>query len=259
MSDQKKASSKESRKCFLVGPIGEDGSENRIHADWVAHIVERALDSHQIEIIRADRIPSPGQITAQIIDHVMNAELVVADLTFLNANAFYELGIRHAVQKPTIHVFRNDQSIPFDVADSRAIPISYSHPSDVGKAVRAIKSAADNVFSADHKVWSPVTGAIAFGSLSHSDEDKDRLLAQLVDRVDRIEHRDMERISSEQKVKALADLGREVSNLYRGAETLDWKESDRNSYISSVWNHHVLRKSGRSNATDSSEDDGGEQ
>jgi hypothetical protein len=49
----------------------------------------------------------------------INAELVLADLTDLNANALYQLGIRHATQKPAIHVARFGTVLPFDNALSR--------------------------------------------------------------------------------------------------------------------------------------------
>ncbi len=39
---------------------------------------------------------------------------VVADLTGLNANAFYELGIRHSAEKPVIHIAKAHTPLPFD-------------------------------------------------------------------------------------------------------------------------------------------------
>lgn len=187
MAKTKVTSASGSDICFLIGPIGTANSEARVHADWIAHIVGEALEEFDLMVIRADQIPSPGQITAQIIDHVMNARLVIADLTFLNANAFYELGIRHAFQRPTIHLFRDGEDIPFDVADSRAIPISYKHPRDVEHAKHEIKRAAEQVYSSDYKVWSPVTGAIAYANLSTSDQETDRALAQVLAKVDALE------------------------------------------------------------------------
>jgi hypothetical protein len=48
----------------------------------------------------------------RMISDVINAELVVADLTDLNPNAFYELGIRHAKEGPTIHIARLGTILP---------------------------------------------------------------------------------------------------------------------------------------------------
>jgi hypothetical protein len=49
---------------------------------------------------RADEIKAPGDINSQIINRLMDAELVIADMSMHNANAFYELAIRHMVRLP---------------------------------------------------------------------------------------------------------------------------------------------------------------
>jgi hypothetical protein len=89
-----------SRKtCFVVGPIGDAGSAVRGHADWLLdEIIAPVFSEHfnEFDVIRADRISSPGMIDSQVINHLLDAELVVADLSFQNANAFYEVGLRQA-------------------------------------------------------------------------------------------------------------------------------------------------------------------
>jgi len=45
----------------------------------------------------------------------LDADLVIADMSLLNANAFYEIGLRHMERKPIIHMFRSGEVIPFDV------------------------------------------------------------------------------------------------------------------------------------------------
>ena len=96
--DAKKGSKKEPKKtCFVVGPIGADGTEVRDQADWLLEAVIRpALEPLGYDVIRSDGIAEPGLITEQVINLVRDADLVVADLTGHNANAFYELALRHA-------------------------------------------------------------------------------------------------------------------------------------------------------------------
>jgi hypothetical protein len=48
-------------------------------------------------------------------------DLVVADLTGQNPNVFYELAVRHAAGKPVVHLITSGESLPFDVANQRAI------------------------------------------------------------------------------------------------------------------------------------------
>ncbi len=49
--------------------------------------------------------------------------MVVADLTEHNANAFYELALRHMVKKPLVQIIRKGDPIPFDLAATRVLEI----------------------------------------------------------------------------------------------------------------------------------------
>ena len=50
----------------------------------------------------------PGSITTQIVDQILTAALVVADLTGHNANVLYELAIRHVVRKPVVQLIQKE-------------------------------------------------------------------------------------------------------------------------------------------------------
>ena len=108
------------RVCFFISPIGEEGSEDRKHSDAVlASFVEPMMDEHRLRIVRADKITEPGMISSQVLKHIVRSRLVVADLSFHNPNVFYELAIRHATGKPTVHIIREGDPIPFDVKNFR--------------------------------------------------------------------------------------------------------------------------------------------
>ena len=52
--------------CFYVTPIGSDGTAERLHSDlFLRSIVEPAIESLQLKVVRADQIPKPGTITQQ--------------------------------------------------------------------------------------------------------------------------------------------------------------------------------------------------
>ena len=113
--------------CFFIAPIGDEGSEERMHSDlFLGQIVEPVLTQLGFKVIRADKINSAGMITSQIIEHIINSEIVVADLSFHNPNVFYELSLRHAQNKPTIHIIRKCDKIPFDINTFRTITIDDS-------------------------------------------------------------------------------------------------------------------------------------
>jgi hypothetical protein len=73
--------------------------------------------------VRADQIGKPGMITAQVIEHLANARVVIADLSFHNPNVFYEVALRHACRKPIVQLIRTIDPIPFDLDQFRTIRI----------------------------------------------------------------------------------------------------------------------------------------
>jgi len=102
------------KQCFVIGPIGDEGTPERIHADWlyqgiILPVFQKDLPDWTVE--RADKIATPGMITSQIINRLHDVALVIADLSFHNANAFYELSVRHKVGKPIIHMIRKGEKI----------------------------------------------------------------------------------------------------------------------------------------------------
>lgn len=110
--------------CFYVSPIGSEDSEQREHADlFLGSFVEPALRDFDLTVVRADQIGKAGMITAQVIEHLANARIVIADLSFHNPNVFYEIALRHAVRKPIVQIIRAADPIPFDLDQLRTIRI----------------------------------------------------------------------------------------------------------------------------------------
>src|SRR5437870_4750918 len=90
-------------ECFFIAPIGADGSDERQRSDGVLnYIVAPAVEKLGLEVIRADRIAKPGQITLQVIEHVLRARGGVADVTGANPNVYYELAVRHTAKLPVV-------------------------------------------------------------------------------------------------------------------------------------------------------------
>ncbi|WP_308491864.1 hypothetical protein [Microbacterium terrisoli] len=112
------------KTCFVVSPIGAADSIERKHADlMLSSLIEPALEGLGLEVVRADRISKPGLITGQVIEHIAQAALVIADLSFANPNVYYELALRHAARKPVVQIIRTGDKLPFDVGQYRTVEI----------------------------------------------------------------------------------------------------------------------------------------
>ena len=105
--------------CFFIAPIGEPESKIRQRSDQVyRYIVQPAAKVCGYDAIRADELPGTTvSIISKIFQRVREDPLVVADLTGMNPNVFYELGYRRALGKPVVHLVQKGHKLPFDVFD----------------------------------------------------------------------------------------------------------------------------------------------
>lgn len=115
--------------CFVLMPFGTktDGIKKEIDFDKVyTSFIKPAIIMAGLEPIRADEEKSGGFIHKPMYERLMFCDFAVADLSFANANVFYELGIRHAL-KPytTVSIFEMNTKLPFDTAAMRTFPYNY--------------------------------------------------------------------------------------------------------------------------------------
>jgi len=108
-------------------PIGR-GEAYLTHRNRYEEIIKPAVEglldeagSQIFQCVRADFVTSTGSITEDVIDRLYRSDVVLADLTDLNSNVFYELGVRHALRSGTILVALKDTPVPFDLHDLRII------------------------------------------------------------------------------------------------------------------------------------------
>ena len=110
------------RKCFVITPIGNQGTDIRKKAEGViSAVITPILEELNFEIFVPHKMTNPGSITSQVIQHIVEDDLVIANLTGLNANVMYELAVRHAVRKPIVCIAENETHLPFDVATERTV------------------------------------------------------------------------------------------------------------------------------------------
>jgi hypothetical protein len=115
------------KKCFLISPIGSEDSEIRDRADMFREDIVRAGIGDRYEVRRADDYNRAGNITSQVIEAIVDADLIVADLTGRNANVYYELSVAHCYRRhvvPMRNVADDTGDLPFDNYTERTIPYS---------------------------------------------------------------------------------------------------------------------------------------
>jgi hypothetical protein len=80
------------------------------------YIIKPAAEAAGYECQRADEIQHSGNINVPMYQQLLNADVVVADVSTYNPNAFYELGVRHALKPFTTITIAEDKLVfPFDV------------------------------------------------------------------------------------------------------------------------------------------------
>lgn len=146
--------------CFVISPIGSEGSDTRKRSDLTyEYIIRPIVEKFGYHLTRADYIKEPGIITSQIIDQIFESSLVIADLSDNNPNVFYELAIRHVIKKPYVQMMRSGQKIPFDITSLRTI----SFDIDLESASNAKKELYDQIESIENSKFNPdnpITSAI---------------------------------------------------------------------------------------------------
>lgn len=73
------------KKCFVLMPFKERLKE--IYTE----VYKPVCSENGIECWRVDEIARPGSITRDIVEGILDADIIIADLTTRNPNVFYGL------------------------------------------------------------------------------------------------------------------------------------------------------------------------
>ncbi|MGL5685609.1 MAG: hypothetical protein ACRCXQ_07445 [Vagococcus fluvialis] len=111
------------RKVLLIMEFKEESYELQ------ESLVEEFSD---FEFLNVGDVSSQQNIIQDIINEIHNADVIIADLTGLNPNVFYELGIAHAFNKRVIQITQDVNELPFDIRQYRTL--------EYGKDYRVFKS-----------------------------------------------------------------------------------------------------------------------
>ncbi len=124
--------SKDRPTCFVVIGFGTktDYATGRVlNLDLTYHkLIKPAFDAVGIRCFRAIDVNVTGSIDKLMYNWIYQADFVVADLSTMNANVFYELGVRHAQRPNTTLIMAENgifKKLPFDL--SHTIIYGYEH------------------------------------------------------------------------------------------------------------------------------------
>ena len=84
-------------------------------------LLKPALEKAGYEVARADSAANAGDIRTDMFFELVTADLVVADISILNPNVYYELGVRHGVCPRGVFLVSASMAgpAPFDIAPDR--------------------------------------------------------------------------------------------------------------------------------------------
>ncbi|MFN8412869.1 MAG: macro domain-containing protein [Anaerolineales bacterium] len=136
------------KKCFVIMPFGKktDLEGNSIDFDVVYQsFIKEAVEGVGMECERCDEIIDTGSIHFKMFHGIFEADVAVVDVTTLNANVFYELGIRHALNRCVTLIIRKAGSpIPFNINDLTAIDYNLDTPEHIKKSKETIREFIKN-------------------------------------------------------------------------------------------------------------------
>ena len=170
MEEYGREDEKAMKECFVIMGFGakkdpDSGRMLDLDASYEA-IIKPAVKDAGLKCIRADEIQHSGVIDKPMYEKLLEADLVIADISTANANAIYELGVRHALRPySTILMKEVDGKFHFDL--DHVATISYKHlGEDVGakearekkKILQALIETKMNAPEGDSPVYTFLTG-----------------------------------------------------------------------------------------------------
>jgi tetratricopeptide (TPR) repeat protein len=121
--------------CFVVMGFGEktDFQQNKTFDldKSYQYIIKPAVEAAGYTCVRADEIQHAGNINVPMYEQLYDADLVIADLSTANLNAFFELGVRYGLKpRTTILIAENGLKMPFDIGQ-----VVIRHYEHLGKGI----------------------------------------------------------------------------------------------------------------------------
>ncbi len=135
------------KKVFMIMPFEDEFFE-------VYEMLKRQFEKEFIFSHAGDE-DNQQNILKDIIQAIYEADIIIADLTGLNANVFYELGVAHTLNKKVIIITENISSLPFDLKSYRAKEYS-THFTKFAELIEALDKYLHGAISGEITYSNPV-------------------------------------------------------------------------------------------------------
>jgi Flp pilus assembly protein TadD len=135
-----------SKICFVIMPFGKkkvadkDVDFDALYDDiFLPAIGEVTLpEGGKLDPRRTDKDFFTGDIKLEMFQYLEYSRFALADISGLNFNVAYELGVRHRAREAGTAIFRQSQfAPPFDISSIKAFPYEYT-PADAAAKSRAL-------------------------------------------------------------------------------------------------------------------------
>ena len=175
----------DNNNCFIITPIGQINSSTRRKSDGLFDaVLKPVLVDLGYEAITSLTISESGSITQQIIKHLLNDKLVIANLTELNPNVMYELAVRHAKKLPVVCVAEIGTVLPFDISDERTL--FYNNDMAGVELLKIELRKAIMATMKQPKIINPIYRSIEISSLIQDQTDLENPINYLIEEVQRL-------------------------------------------------------------------------
>lgn len=123
--------------------------------DVYEHLIQTPLESAGFEVRRADSLLNQRSVLQDVIRGIADAALIVADVSGLNPNVLYELGLAHALGKRAVMITRNLEELPFDLRPYRANEYSIRF-NEAGRIAETLTAVGEAVLNGSAQFSNPV-------------------------------------------------------------------------------------------------------
>ena len=122
------------QRAFVIRPFGkkQDSAGKEIDFEKVHNeLIAPSLQAAGLEGGTTGKIIDSGNVREDMFGLIIEADLVICDITVHNANVFYELGVRHALRKKGSILIKGTpvkDTTPFDILTDRYLPYAVDDP-----------------------------------------------------------------------------------------------------------------------------------